>query len=296
MKARLIVVFLIGAAGVSGGTVGGTTGPESAGATTMAADKAAGREGARWLARRPTTRMAPGLQADVIVALARAGAAPRSLRVRMNYLVRRAPEVATTAAGAAKVVLAADAAGLDPTRLRGVDYVKRNNSHSRRGRYGRSSFDQALAMLALKAAGRPVPDAARSFLSSRRGSGGWNFALTPGGKDEVDTTALVVVALRAAGAPRGANQIRGAMAWLGRQKNPRGGYAVAGGGARTGANATAFVIQSEIAVGRRPNRRAVTALRGLQERSGAIRFTAAHAGDRAIATAGAVPALMGQSS
>ena len=292
VRGRLLAFVLLASAFVGANGLAGES--AALGAPTAAVDRAAGKKAASWLAGRPTAAMSPGLQSDVIVALEHAGARPRALRPRANRLARLGPGYATTAGAAAKVALAADAAGLDPGRLRGVDYLRRITTRYRGGRYGRSSFDQALSMLALDAAGRPIPRATRTFLASRRGSGGWGFDLRRGGKDEVDSTALIVVALRAAGVPERAPVIRGAMAWLARQRNSAGGYAVAGGGRRTGANATALVIQAEIAVGRRPNRKTLAALRRLQAGDGSIRFTSAQAGDRGIATAGAIPALMGR--
>lgn len=271
-------------------------GAASASATTTPADRAAGKKAARWLAQLPTERMSPGLQADIIVALERAGASPRSLRGRVDRLAAVGPGYATTPGAAAKIALAAQAAGRDPRRLGGVNYLGRITSRYRKGQYGSSSFDQALSILALDAAGRRIPPSARSFLSSRRGAGGWSFDLRRTGRDEVDSTALVIVALRAAGVPKNASIIRGSHRWLVAQRNPEAGYAVLGRRQRTGANATALAVQAEIALDQAPNPRTLAALRRLQERTGAIRFTKSQAGDRSIATAGSVPALMGRSS
>jgi hypothetical protein len=263
----------------------------AAGAAT--GDDARADRGAAWLARNVAGAPA-GQQADAVVAMRAAGRSRASLRGRVRALSRVAPAYATTAGGAGKVVMAAVAAGADPRRLGGVDYVGRINARYASGRYGASVFDQALSMLALRSAGRRVPAAAVRATLAARGRGGWSFDLSRGGRDSVDHTAIVIEALRASGVPRRNAALRSAASWMLAQRNRSGGLASAGAGGATDANTTAMAIRALRALGRRPPASALRALRSLQERDGAFRFTRADAGSRLLATPDAVIALAGE--
>ena len=238
--------------------------------------------------------MAAGQQADAIVALRAAGRAPASLRPRLRTLASAGPGYARTAGAAAKVAMAASAAGADPSDLGGVNYLRRLRAGYVRGRYGPSAFDQALAMLALRGAARPVPRAALRALRRARGAGGWNFGLRPGAADEVDTTALVIEAMRAAGASPRDRALRAATAWMLRQRNARGGLASAGRAGATEANSTAGAIRALRAMGRRPPASMRAALRGLAGADGAVAFRRGEAGSRLLATTDALIALSGR--
>ena len=261
---------------------------------TVAADRAAAARAAAWLEAQPSSEMAGGQQADAIVALRAAGRSPGSLSSRLRRLAADGPGYARTPGAAAKVALAAVAADADPSSLGGVDYLRRVRAGSAGGRYGATAFDQALAMLALRAAGRPVPRAALRLLRRTRGRGGWNLGLSGGGADEVDTTGLVIEAMRAAGAPARDRALRSATAWMLRQRNRQGGLASAGGRRATEANATAAAIRALRAMGRRPPASMRAALRSLQERDGAVRFRHRDAGSRLLATNDAIVALAGR--
>ncbi len=263
-----------------------------AGAAT--ADPPAAERAADWLEAN-SQGAAAGQQADAIVALRAAGRSRASLGPRLAALGRAAPPYASTAGAASKVVMAAVAAGGDPRRLAGVDYVRRVTSRYASGRYGATAFDQALSMLAIAAAGNPVPPAAPRATLAGRGTGGWSFDLSGTGSDSVDTTALMIEALVAADVPADNPGLRAGAAWMLAQRNNEGGFASSGRGRPTEANATAGVIRALRALGRvaPPSMRA--ALRGLRERDGGIRFTRAVAGSRLIATNDALIALAGSS-
>lgn len=263
-----------------------------AGAAT-ADGRAAGRA-ATWLASHSAGAPA-GQQADVIVALRAAGRGGATLRPRLSRLGRDAPAYATTAGGAAKVVMAAVAAGGDPRRLAGIDYLRRVTSRYASGRYGATAFDQALSMLALSAAGRTVPAAAARATLAARGDGGWSFDLSPTSRDSVDATALVIEALAAAGVPPSDAGLRAGVAWMLAQRNREGGLAWSGGGRATEANSTAGAIRALRALGRVPAASTRAALRGLQDGDGGIRFSRGSAGSRLIATTDALIALSGGS-
>lgn len=262
-----------------------------AGAAT--ADGRAAQRAASWLAANQAGAPA-GQQADVIVALRAAGRSRASLRPRLATLGRAAPAYARTAGGAAKVVMAAVAAGADPRRLAGVDYVARITSRYASGRYGATGFDQALSILAVTAAGGTVPAAATRATLAARGSGGWSFDLSRTSADAVDTTALVIEALRAAGVPAGNAALRSAAAWMRAQRNREGGLAAFGGGRATEANPTAGAIRALRSLGRTPPASTRAALRRLQDRDGGVRFTRATGGSRLMATTDALIAFAGR--
>jgi hypothetical protein len=256
-------------------------------------DAGAAARAAAWLAANPAGAPA-GQQADTVVALRAAGRSPAALRGRIDALARVAPSYAVTAGGAAKVAMAAVAARRDPARLGGVDYLRRITTRYAGGRYGATAFDQALSLLALRAAGRTPPGAAVRATLSARGFGGWGLDLSRSGRDSVDTTALVVEALAAAGVPASDPGVRAAVRWMLAQRNRAGGLASAGGGAPTEANSTAGAIRALRALGRTPPASLRAALRGLQDRDGGIRFTRASAGSRLLATNDALVALAGK--
>src|SRR5690606_22193370 len=158
------------------------------------------------------------------------GHRPAALRARVRTLARVAPRYADTAGAAAKVTLAAVAVGADPTRFGGRDYVARIGARYARGRYGATLCDQALSLLALRAAGRPVPDGAFRGTRAGRGWGGWGFALSPGGRGMVGGSGLMIEARRAAGVPARHPALRAATTWMLAQRNREGGYATEGGG------------------------------------------------------------------
>jgi len=262
-------------------------------ATAASADERAAQRAAVWLAANLGDPPA-GQRADAIAALRAAGRRPAALAPLLRELSSDAPAYARTAGGAAKVVLGAVAAGADPRRLGGVDYVARITARYASGRYGATAFDQALSMLALRAAGRPVPQAAVRATLAGRGTGGWSFDLLARSRDAVDTTGLVIEALRAAGLPARHAALRAAASWMLAQRNRAGGLASAGGGAPTEANATASAIRALRALGRRPPGSTRAALRGLQQRDGGLRFTLRSEGSRLLATNDALVALAGK--
>ena len=257
------------------------------------ADRVAAQRGAAWLAGTPLA--APGGQvADTIVALRAAGRGRAALRPRLRQLVRVGPRYARTPGAAAKVALGAVAAGADPTRLGGTDYLRRVYAGYAAGRFGDNSFDHALSLLALRAAGRPVPRSAVRATLAARGAGGWGFALSPSARDSVDATGLTIEALRAVGVPARHPHLRAATAWMVAQRNRAGGYGWAGGGSPTDANSTANAIRALRAMGRPVPAATRAELRRLQARSGAVRATRSRTGSALIATNDAVVAFSGR--
>jgi hypothetical protein len=189
--------------------------------------------------------------------------------------------------------MAAVAAGADPRRFGGVDYVARIRRAQADGRYGATAWDQALAMLALAGAGERVPPGAVRALRTTRGSGGWGFELRPAGRDQVDVTAITLEALAAAGVPPRTRWVASARSWMLAQRSPGGGFASAGGARPAEGNTTAMVWRSLCAANLTVPVRLRAALRGLQTGDGRVRFTAAAEGSPLLATNDAVVAFAG---
>jgi hypothetical protein len=151
-----------------------------------------------------------------------------------------------------------------------------------------------LSLLALRALREHAPPASIAFLRSARGGGGWNVLLRRSGGpvDDVSSTAITILALRASGVPRSSATLRSALRWMLRQRTRSGGFAL-GRRDRNEANSTALAIEAERAMGR-SDRRAARALRALQRRDGSFQFTATDAGSRVLATTESVVALSGR--
>ncbi len=278
-------------AGVAGGVAMIAASPAALG--TTAADRAAAQRAATWLAGERSGSMPAGQQADVMVALRITGTPPRALAPRLRALAASADGYADTAGATAKVVMGAVAAGGNPQRLGGVDYLARlRSSTTGAGRYGRTAFDQGLSMLALRSATGRVPGAAATTLLGLRAGPGWNLELSPAGEPDVDSTALAVVALVAAGRPCSSAPIRQARAWLATQRSQGGWTAYPGTG--PSANSTALVARADIAC-RAGAAGPLRTIRSLQQRSGAIRYTRSQPESRLLATTESVPALAGVS-
>ena len=260
---------------------------------TTPADRASAKRAAAWLAGEPPTGMPAGQQADVMVSMRITGTPPRALASRLRAMQRTAPAYADTAGATAKVVLGVLAAGANPRRVAGTDYLARLRASQRTpGRYGQSAFDQGLAMIALRAATGRVPAAAATTLLALRTGPGWNLGLGTSGVPDLDSTALAVVALRAAGRPCSAQPIRAARAWIASQAS--GGGFTAYPGSPPSANSTALVARADIACGASAAR-PLRLIRSLQQRSGAIAFTRSQPESRLLATSESVPALAGVS-
>ena len=255
-------------------------------------DGQATQRGAAWLESLSISSV--GQQADALVALAAAGRPRQSLQPRLATMSGSASSYATTAGASAKVVLGTVAAGGNPRDLGGVDYIQRIERRYSAGRYGATAYDQAYAMLGLRAAGAPVPRGALTALRAARGAGGWGFSLRKASPDDLSATGLVIEAMRAAGVARSDGALRSATTWLTAQANARGGYHIDGRRRPTEANSTAIAIRALRAMGRTPSAATRRALRGLQEADGGFRFTAKTRESRLLATVDAVLALSGR--
>jgi hypothetical protein len=161
-----------------------------------------------------------------------------------------------------KVILALTANGMSPRTVLGADLIKKLEamvgSDGKIG--GDADFinEHCVAVIALKSAFRPTNPQTVSYLASKQikdGTWSWNGDLTEGSGDN-NTTALAVVALRAAGVPADNGQIQKAMEHLKKQQNADGGFPYINPspyGTDSDSNSTAVVMWAVIAVGQDPS-------------------------------------------
>jgi hypothetical protein len=251
-----------------------------------------------------------GTTCDVILASAAAGediSTWRSSADRspLDYLAAQVAAGAVDTVGLkAKVILTLVATGLDPSDFGGYDLLSELETayDAATGSYGSTVFDQALAMVALFNAGRPVPEkAAEYLLANQCTDGAWAlFGGTAAGTGDTNTTALAIQALLIAGHR---DNTGGALAYVHRVQNADGGFPYQDPspyGTDTDANSTAYVLQALLAAGESmadwtPARTdPVGALAALHDpESGAFLWQATQPFPNVLATAQAIPALEG---
>ena len=122
---------------------------------------------------------AVGSTADSILAFVAAKRGPGAMDDALNYLAEHEQDI-DDVGEKAKVVLALVAAGAEPRDWEKRDLVAEIENAEVNGHYGQLPaslvFDQALAILALRAAGDTVPDRVIDWLvDAQCGNGGWQF-------------------------------------------------------------------------------------------------------------------------
>lgn len=159
----------------------------------------------------------------------------------------------TDAGNLARAIFVAVATGQDPRAFAGEDLVAAllQTQDATTGMFGDTLFKHAYALLALHAAGEPIPEAAVALLTSQfTTDGAWAlFGGTTPGTADTNTTAMVMQALVAAGRPDAA---AGALPYLQRMQNDDGGFPYqkpSPWGTDTDANSTALVVQALRALG-----------------------------------------------
>ncbi|HSB89002.1 MAG TPA: prenyltransferase/squalene oxidase repeat-containing protein [Anaerolineales bacterium] len=243
-----------------------------------------------------------GATADAVLAAASAGQSPSTWMQDgvspLDFLAAQVGQV-RDAGLAAKVTLAAVAAGQDPHALGGANLVELMLAgfDAQTGFFGGGPYDSALAILALRAAGEPLPATAVDGLVAARlpdGSYSFNGDLTPGAGDS-NTTSLAIQALLIAGA---GGEAAPSLDYLRRAQNADGGWTYqkpSAFGEDTDANSTALGIEALLAAGQdlaawgHPER----ALGSLQMASGAWMFNPATPSENLLATVQAIPAVAG---
>lgn len=273
-----------------------------------AADAPAAGRGAAYLAttQGPDGSVPTGWRADqvaeTVVALVAGGGQPASVDRAIGFLEHNADAGASSGPYAGRIVAALVAAGRDPRRFAGVDLVARTESFHDpvSGSYGGNLYGDAMAMLGLLSAGRPLPDTAlnRIRLNQCR-DGGWTHQSGCVGQADTDTTSAALAVL-AASTGTATTEVRAARSWLATHQGTSGCWGH-NAGAPDNANSCGLAISAVLALRERLDappwaaggRNAIAALRGLQLESGAFQYRKDVAGPNDYATVQAVPALAG---
>ncbi|MBI2691064.1 MAG: hypothetical protein HYX29_03865 [Solirubrobacterales bacterium] len=277
-------------------------------AQAASTNKGAVKNGVSWIRKSGLSQFpsgGTGFKADTLSALAAAKkigvSVPSSTRDGILSSVEEdTSSYAITAGATAKLILAAAATGRNPrcfgpkNEESDLYNILKSFYNSSSGQYGKTSFDQALALLALKAAYQKIPSKAIGFAKSRRGQYGWNFAMSKNSGDDVESSALMIEALRSAGVSRKESGLRSAYKWITFQRNIDGGYNPDTPNGETQADATSYVIRAADTIGAGTSK-AKRALRALQKKGGSFRSSPSAAGSYpTISTTNAVLALSGQ--
>lgn len=279
-----------------------------AGATVAhaASNKSAVSKGATWIRKaRMSTFPGTGFQSDTVSALAaarKAGVKVSSSTVArfVDELKKNTTQYVGGAGPTGKLMLAVVASGNNPRCFGPVGErsdlynILMSDYDEKSGQFGSTVYDHALALLALKAVHQKIPSKAVKFAKDRRGQYGWSFGMSAKAGDDVESTAIMIEALRAAGVSKKDGGLKSAYKWIGYQRNSDGGFNPDGPQLQTQADTTAYAIRAADALGIN-NSKAKTALRALQQKNGGFRSSPSAKGDyMGISTANGVLALSGQ--
>jgi hypothetical protein len=253
-----------------------------------------------------------GSTSDAVLAFVASGVGGTAMKAAIGYLKAQTQAGNVNAIGLrAKVVMAAGAAGKDPSNFGGHDLVAEIGTNGGDGHYGSATvFDDALVVLALSSAGVALPPVVAQWLiTGQCPDGGWAYdaPYDPSHDDahchsgdndffnsDSNTTAYVVMALERMGIVSwGANPF----AFLKTLRDPvHGGWSYDASFLATDANSTALVIQAYASAGVNVPRGGLAALRGLQyQKCGAwaYNWNGSVIGDPDVgATIAAVPAVL----
>lgn len=258
----------------------------------------------------------PGTTADAIVALEaaeyRGVDIEPALGEAVSYLEDQTADYAAIGPGqAAKLALAAVAAGREPTVFGGVDLLAAMTgdgsgtpvaSPAVPGAFGDDLYDHALVLLALAAVNEPAPEEAIALLRDRQAeNGGWAYDSgdDPAAADS-NTTALIIQALVATG-HGDEPMVEAGLGYLRSVETTLGQFAFQFQAAEplvADANSTALAVQAIVATGGDPSSadewsNAARGLTAFQNAGGAFRYQDATPADNLLATLQAIPALSG---
>jgi hypothetical protein len=232
----------------------------------------------------PGGRASPGLTAWAVIGL-RAGGTPASQLTGARAYLLGSTGGLESLTDVELVLTALARLGPVPDEL--VDRVRAARRPS--GAIGPTLNATMWAVIALRAAGEPVPPGSiRYLLRNQHASGGWSWAAR--GAPDSNDTAAAVLALRAGGVGARTSAIRRALGYIRRLQNPDGGFElVAGRG--SDAQSTAWAIQAFLAARAAPGAAAYRYLARRQRADGSISYTARYAATPVWVTAQALPAL-----
>lgn len=200
----------------------------------------------------------PGATIDAAIAIAAAGRSPNDFVVSGNspmaYLAAQAPTYANQSASAAgKLAVGAAAGRADPRSFGGVDLVAIIDGFYQpaSGQYGSgSTWDQAFAILGLRAGRQLAPAAAvQRLIAIAADGGGWGFAANAVSAD-VDSTGLALQALAAAGVALDDAAVQAGLRFLRNVQDEAGGFPGFGGASDPAS--TGLALQALAAYGQDP--------------------------------------------
>ncbi len=245
----------------------------------------------------------PGSTADAIYALVSAGVDPATVvaasgNTPLDYLANTAGDVASNPGQSGKVVLAVIASNEDPADVGGNNLIAaiQQGQDADTGFWGQGPINHSYALLALVAAGADIDNTMIEVLvDSQIEDGSWAFTgSTDPGTGDSNSTAVVIQALVAAGANQ--DVIDAGVAYILSLQDETGAIAYDDNEApdlKGDANSTAQAIQALIAAGANADAQ-IAALGTFQNESGAFFWRSDWADDSLLATAQAIPALLGQ--
>ncbi|MEA2574984.1 MAG: hypothetical protein QOH93_2282, partial [Chloroflexia bacterium] len=248
-----------------------------------------------------------GSTVDAVLAIIAAGQSPASYanggNTPITFLESKVADLTKTPGGAGKLLIATATLNGNST-FGGTDLAAVINSSydPATGHYGKDALGHAFAMLGLHAAGQTIPPAAVEFLkSTQTPEGGWGFSGdTAAGSADTNTTAVVLQALVATGAPKtDPNVVKRAVTYLDSQQNADGGFPyqkVGGPDSESDVNSSAYVAQAMLSlINTTMADQALDFIVSVQKPSGAFQWKKSEPDDNAGATYQAVPAVLGAS-
>ncbi len=192
-----------------------------------------------------------------------------------------------------RMILALRAAGASASDANGIDLVAQlEHEIAPDGAVSGQVNLTAFAVLALRAAGKPVPARTLAWIADQADDDG-GFGYGPaGGTSDVDDTGAALEALAGVATPHTIRVRRAAVAFIRAEQAPGGGFP-AQRGEDANAQSTAWAIQGLIAAGApaAPIDRAIAYLRTLQASDGHIRYARASDQTPVWVTAEALMAL-----
>lgn len=202
----------------------------------------------------------PGASIDACLALVAANRKPHDVATNgktvLDYLAGEAASYSAKGASAAgKLAACVAAVGANVQSFGSVDLVAQITAtySTTTGAYGSSTWDQAWAIIGLKASGQSIPANAVDYLKAIQATGGgWGFMPNASSAD-VDSTGLALQALAAAGVTQSTatlaadSAVDAGKTFLNTTQQSDGGWA--GYDGSTSTSSTAFAIQGLTAVG-----------------------------------------------
>jgi iron complex transport system substrate-binding protein len=243
------------------------------------------------------------LTAWVIAGVKSAGVDPASWRKSgkspINYLEAHAKGW-TKLTDLEKACLAVSCAGADPRSFGGRNLVAEIKSHAAAdGHIGGMVNEHCWGIIALAAAGEPLPAGARGWLVARQNiDGGYGFSSDSG--SDPDDSGAALQALIAVGEDTKSNPVSRVISYLHFCQAPDGGFSFQTDESNVGS--TAWAVQGMVAAGENPRADAwksggktpIDYLSGMQQSDGHFRFCKSNDTNLVWMTAETIPALMGK--